>query len=208
VHRSKVALVVAALALVGAAGCSEPEPSSYALTVSSMGGGQMCGVGPDTDELCWPDEAFDPSSGGGAHLDDCVTAQVDRTDGLRVSHAIWRGRCASEPVALGFASEGGERIVLVPPCLGSLTSLRVEDDDGDVVWSVARNGSAEHPLLDRVVLGEVPPGFVEHDEWSGVEQGTELSVRAQQQFGNLPAGEVSFPEASTSRLVPTGCKSS
>jgi hypothetical protein len=135
-----------------------------------------------------------------------VTAQVDRTEGLRVSHAIWRGRCAASEVTLGIASDGGQWTVDVPPCLGSLTSLRVEDGDGDVVWSVARQGSAEHPLIDRIVLGEPPPGFTEHDSWQGFEEDDDISIRAQQQF-DLPPGTVEFNSSSTARSVPTGCRS-
>src|SRR5690606_13212818 len=41
----RIILLVAAALAVAAVGCSEPEPSSYALVVSTTGGGEVCGQG-------------------------------------------------------------------------------------------------------------------------------------------------------------------
>jgi hypothetical protein len=70
-------------------------------------------------------------------------------------------------------------------------SFRIEDEDGERLWSVARETSTEHPLIGYVALGEVPPGFREDEPWVEPAPDTELMAIATQQL-DLPDAKVAF----------------
>jgi hypothetical protein len=194
VRRRRWRWVPVLFALVGlASACSEPEPGNYALTVTSIEGATVCGEGPDTDEaLCFESDQLEIIDGAELHLDDCVTVDVDVDDDNRVTRAYWDGRCSTEPVQLGVTLRDGVPRVLIPDCLSSLTSLRLEDEAGERVWSVARETSTEHPLLDYVELDTIPPGFAERDPFTEPDEDETLHVTANQQITALPPGTVSF----------------
>jgi hypothetical protein len=160
------------------------------MTISSVDDGRICAVGSDTDERCVSAEALSLPDGIVAQVDDCVTVEVigDSAEDVR---AVWRGRCSTEPIALGVTRRAAGPTVLIPHCLGSFTSLRVEDADGTIHWSVARESSTEHPLLEYVTLGQVPPGFGERDPWNAPPADAELTVTVRQQV-DLPPGRARF----------------
>jgi len=190
-----------ALLLGTAPGCSEPEQTTFALTVSSMSDTEICGVGEGTDERCFPATVLDVPQDTALHLDDCIGAEVDPADDGRVLRAWWTGRCTTvDDVTLRVSNDGGVPAITLQECLGSFTSLRVEDAAGEIRWSVAREVSTQHPLLTRVVVGEVPPGFVEHDPWRAPGPDEELEVRVSQQHESLPRPTVSFTLAAVEQL--------
>lgn len=178
----------AALLVIATVSCAEPEQTTFPLTISSIDEAEVCAVGPDTDERCFPSEELSLPDDVSPHLDDCLTVEVDGDGRTDVTSAVWRGRCSAGPVALGVTARDTGPTVLIPECLGSFTSLRVEDAEGTIRWSIARESSTEHPLIEYVTLGLVPPGFVEHDPWTG-DAGIDerLTIRANQQSG-LPPG--------------------
>ena len=177
--------------LLAAVGCSTPEPTTFAGTVTSLEGAEICVDGSETDEQCFARDLVDVPDDTDLHLDDCVGGEVDADDRSRVVSAWWDGRCAARPVTLGVTLWDGQARVLIPPCLGSLVSFRIEDEAGERVWSVARQTSTEHPLLEYVELGEVPPGFGEGDPLVEPAPDAELTAVATQQL-DLPDATVSF----------------
>lgn len=201
--------VAAILLTLGGCG-DEPEPSGYSMTLSSLGDASTCAVGGDAPgELCFPAGLLDLPTDTEAHLDDCVRVELTEPGGTQVDHAVWDGRCSTRPVTLGLETGpgGGSPTILVPECLGSLTSLTVADDAGGRVWSVARQVSPEHPLIARVLLGEAPPGFaVNHELGDGLPPpGTELVATATQQL-DLPAATVTFTVGEQQDTEAAGCR--
>jgi hypothetical protein len=179
------------LLAVAASACAEPEQTTFPLTISSIDETELCAVGPDTDERCFPPEDLSLPDDVSPHLDDCLTVEVDGDGRTDVIDAVWRGRCSAGPVALGVTARDSGPTVLIPGCLASFTSLRVEDADGTIRWSIARESSTEHPLIEYVTLGLLPPGFVEHDPWADPGPDEQLTVKANQQSG-LPPGTADF----------------
>jgi hypothetical protein len=171
------------LPVVGA--CAEPEPSSYTLTITSIGTGEICADGADTDERCFPPDDLSLVDGTPAHLGDCVVVEVTGDGRTDVARASWNGRCSPDAVRLGATLWDGQPRVIIPDCLGSFVSLRLEDASGSLIWSVARETSTQHPLIQHVTLGEIPPGFAERDPLIAPEPGAELTVTATQQI-DLP----------------------
>jgi hypothetical protein len=184
-----VALAVAIVAV--AVACSTPEPTTFSGTVTSLDGSEVCVDGTETDERCFAVDLVDVPDDTEIVLDDCVGGEVDANDRNRVIAAWWDGRCAASPVALGVTRWDGRPRVVIPPCLGSLVSLRIEDENGERVWSVARETSTEHPLIEYVDVGEVPPGFVEHDALVESPAETRLTAVATQQI-ELPDATATF----------------
>jgi hypothetical protein len=177
--------------LVAVAGCSTPEPTTFAGTVTSLEGAELCVDGSETKERCFPRDLVDVPDDTEILLDDCVGGEVDANDRSLVIRAWWDGRCAARPVTLGVTRWDGDPRVVIPPCLGSLVAFRIEDEDGERVWSVARETSPEHPLLGYVALGEVPPGFREDDPWVEPASDADLTAIATQQL-DLPDATSTF----------------
>lgn len=185
--------LIAALSLaaaLAATGCSDPEPTSFPLTISSLDETEVCGVGTETEELCFTPEALVDVPEDGAHLDDCITVEVTEPGGSEVARATWRGRCTTTEVALGVTLVDGSPVILIPECLGSLTSLRIDDGSDESVYRVARDGSTQHPLIHQVKLSDAAP-LVVHEPWTEPAPDTELTASANQQSG-LPPGTVTF----------------
>jgi hypothetical protein len=194
-------VVVVVLLLVTAPGCSEPERTTFALTVSSMSDEEVCGVGEGTDGLCFSGTVLDVPQDTALLLDDCIGAEIDPADEDRVVRAWWTGRCTTvDDLTLRVSNDGGQPAITLQECLGSLTSVRVEDATGAIRWSVAREVSTQHPLITRVVVGEVPPGFVEHDPWRAPGPDEELEVRVSQQYESLPRPTASFTLGAVEQL--------
>lgn len=189
------------MALLSGSACSEPEQTTFALTVSSMTDAEICGVGEGTDGLCFPGTVLDVPQDTALHLDDCIGAEVDPADDDRVLRAWWTGRCTTvEDLTLRVGNDGGVPAITLQECVGSLTSVRIVDAAGEIRWSAAREVSTQHPLLTRVVVGEVPPGFVEHDPWHPPGPDEELEVRVSQQYESLPRPTASFTLGAVEQL--------
>lgn len=197
--------LVVAVVLALAVGCSEPEPSNYALTVTSIEGTTVCGEGPDADgEMCFETDQLEIIDGAGLQLDDCVTVDVDPDNDNAVTRAYWDGRCSTVAIDLGVTERDGVPVVLIPDCLGSFTSMRIVDDDEEFVWSIARNTSTEHPLIEHVDVDTVPPGFTEHDPYQPPDPSETLEVSVSQQLTSLPRATASFSLDELSEEVRAG----
>ena len=142
---ARAASLAAVLLALGA--CSDPEPSSYTLTITSMDDSEICADGSGTEERCFPSDDLSLVDGTPAHLGDCVVVEVTGDGRTDVARAAWNGRCSPEAVRLGVTLWDGEPRVIIPECVGSLVSLRIEDETGATVWSVARETSTQHPLI-------------------------------------------------------------
>lgn len=199
----RIILLVAAALAVAAVGCSEPEPSSYALVVSTTGGGEVCGQGPEHDALCFDAAVLDLPDGVELHVDDCIGVEVSPPGSDDVVRGWWDGRCADRTVSLGVTSRDGRTLVLIPECLGSLTSISVTDEAGETVWSAYREVSTEHPLLTYVELGVEPPGFAEGHPLETPEAAQALTATATQQL-DLPAATVTFEPAELDEGIVAG----
>lgn len=198
-----VIVVGVVLVLVGTVGCSEPEPSSYALVVTSIDDAQVCGDGPERDGVCFDADRLTLPDGIRLHEDDCIGVEVSPPGSDDVVRGWWDGRCADRPVALGVTSRDGRTLVLIPECLGSLTSLTITDEAGEPVWSAYREVSTEHPLLTYVELGVVPPGFAEGDPLETPETSQVLTATATQQL-DLPDATVAFEPSGLDDGIVTG----
>lgn len=199
------ALVLAGL-LATACG-DEPEPTGFSMTLATLGPDEACAAatdGDDPEELCFPAGLLDLPDGVEVQPDDCVRVELVEPGG-DVDRAIWDGRCAAGPVELGLEVDGDEVTVLIPECLGSLTSFTVLDASGARVWSVARQGSPEHPLIQRITLGEAPPGFAVNDPYQPPASGTEVTASARQQL-DLPPGSTTFTAGEVGARDPSGCR--